>query len=64
MAPPSFSLAHFGTSALLKVCKCNCLRDRLNSVKYRVSQQVSDLGWIDFDVDVLLIVPSCFAHSA
>ena len=31
---------------------------------YRVSQQVSDLGWVDFDVGVPLIIPTCFAHSA
>ena len=30
----------------------------------RVIQQVSDLGWIDFDLDVPAILPYCFAHSA
>ena len=31
---------------------------------YRVSQQVSDLGWVDFDLDVPLIMPSFSASSA
>ena len=30
---------------------------------YRVIQQVSDLGLVDFDL-VPTILPSCFAHSA
>ena len=32
--------------------------------KYRVSQQVSDLGWVDFDLDVPLMLHRCSAHSA
>ena len=31
---------------------------------YRVNRQVSVLGWVDFDLDVPLILPSCSAHSA
>ena len=31
---------------------------------YGVIQQVSDLAWIDFDLDVPVILPSCSAHSA
>ena len=31
---------------------------------YRVIQQVSDLGWVDFDLDVPIILLSWFAHSA
>ena len=31
---------------------------------YRVTQQVSDLGGVDFDFDFPLILPFCFAHSA
>ena len=26
---------------------------------YRVSQQVSDLVWFDFDLDVPLVMPTC-----
>ena len=31
---------------------------------YSVIQQVSDLGWVDVYLDVPVILPSCFAHSA
>ena len=31
---------------------------------YWVIQQVSDLGWVDSDLNVPAILPSCFAHSA
>ena len=31
---------------------------------YTVIQQVSDLGFVDLDLDVPTILPSCFAHSA
>ena len=33
-------------------------------IKYRVAQHVSDLSWVDFDMDVPLILPSRSAHSA
>ena len=31
---------------------------------HRVIQQVSDLGWVDFVLDVPLILPGCSALSA
>ena len=31
---------------------------------YRVNQQLADLGWVDIDLDVSLILPSGSAHSA
>ena len=31
---------------------------------YRVIQQVSDLGWVDFDLDGQLNLISCSAYSA
>ena len=31
---------------------------------YRVSQQVSDLGWVDSDLDAPLILPTFFDLSA
>ena len=33
-------------------------------MSYRETQQVSDLGWVDFDLDVQLILLSCSSHSA
>ena len=33
-------------------------------IVYRVIQQVPDLGWVNFDLDVPLILPRCSAHSA
>ena len=29
---------------------------------YRVIQQVFDLGWVDINLHVPVILPSCFAH--
>ena len=34
------------------------------SREYRVAHRVSDLGWVDFDLDIPLIFPNCYAHSA
>ena len=36
----------------------------LRRSNYRVSQQVSDLGWVNFYLEVPLIFTSCSAHSA
>ena len=38
--------------------------DFLTHYYYRVSEQVSDLSLVDFDLDVPPILPSCFAYSA
>ena len=50
-----------GFENLVNVCQTNFQLRIANSsfFVYRVSQQVSDLGWIDFDLDVPLIMPSC-----
>ena len=32
--------------------------------QYRVNHHVSDLGWVDFELDVSPIFFNCFAHSA
>jgi len=39
------------------------LEMELNSL-CRVIQQVLDLSWVDFDLNVQIILPSCFAQSA
>ena len=36
----------------------------MSTHKYRLSQQVSDRGWVDFDLDVPPILPNCSAYSA
>ena len=34
------------------------------SAEYRVNHHLANLGWVDFDLDVTLILPSYSAHSA
>ena len=51
---------HGGRSHLVLVSQ-----PKTNSCRYyRVTQQVSDLGWVDFTLDVPPVLPSCSAHSA
>ena len=33
-------------------------------VLYRVIHQVFDMGWVDLDLNVPIIMPCLFAHSA
>ena len=39
-------------------------RSMYGTNNYRVTHQVSDPGWVDFDLDVQPILPSCSAYSA
>ena len=59
------NVKRFG-STNTEVSVCKWLAFTLNRAPlkfhYRVTQQVSDLGWVDFDLDVPPILRSCSAY--